>query len=399
MTNPSLIEKVDSILNTIDLQDFRSFEKDSDSYYFFKIRDSLILGFSIRNNKYSTLGIFKSNNLNQIKLLDLVNSIYFLNSLDYGLIIQKYSLDNILISTYIGLKNNLIKEIRLTNIVSNDLKSSGKKSLTLDCIDWYLVTYIGGIEISRVYVYTSCNNALMDMPNDESVNGYLYVDPCIDSKKINDSLNNLYNSSAFESVINEFNNVLNNVNEYSISITRNPTDGQLNSLSPSTYNSPDSSYMNSNYSNVIAEIHNHPNNGPPSEADIYNLVSTNTLHPLLTTRFIITPNNDLYSIVIQDINKAKNFVNNVPKTIYNMNQINYYSFSPEAKTIFLDFYNKATYPDNISTLMSFANLFQIYDAGIYIYKKESSDSTFIKMTPYIETQSDGTQIIKNKNCY
>ena len=398
--NPEYINKIDSIINHIDLQDYTTFVKDSNKFNFFKINDNLILGFINKDEKYNTLGIFKSNNFNQDQLLSHVVSIYLSNILDSGKIIEKYNLDNKLLSTYIGLKNKMIKEIRLVSEFSKESNISKNKSLSLSCIDWYLVTYINGVEISRIYVYTTCNNALMDLPIDESVNGFLYVDPCIDAKKINDSLNNLYNSNTFSNVINQFNNVLNNSNEYSISLTRNPTDGQLGSLIPSTSNSPDSSTMNTNYSNVIAEIHNHPNSGPPSEGDIYGLITANLKHPSLNTRFILNPNNDLYSIVIQDLNKATNFMNKAPMTQYVLDNKNYYSFPSEVKSIFLDFYNQASgYSDNIATLLSYAYVFQTYDAGIYIYKKESNDDSFIKMTPYIDSQINGTKIITNKNCY
>lgn len=66
--------------------------------------------------------------------------------------------------------------------------------------------------------------------------------------------------------------------------------------------------VNSGWPGAFADIHNHCNHQPPSAGDFYNLVKLNNKYKGYNTRFVLTPNGELYTLYVYDLNAANNFI-------------------------------------------------------------------------------------------
>lgn len=62
---------------------------------------------------------------------------------------------------------------------------------------------------------------------------------------------------------------------------------------------------------AVADVHNHPDNSPPSPGDAWGLANSNKDgHPNLETSFVVTPDGTIYALQIEDPDKAHTFATN-----------------------------------------------------------------------------------------
>ncbi len=371
--------QIDSIINIIDIQNYQSIKIDSSSIILYQIKnDNAIFGIKISDEKYTTLGIFKSKNRNKVDMLKDLNNIYYFNKLENGVQITRYNLSNSLESTYIGLDGNVLKETTMIPFTSKSTQNAKYKSLSLTCIDWYLVTYLGGVEISRVYVFTTCNNAAMDMPNDDkngSPQGFFLHDPC-DSSSINVKVvDSLFDNSDFLYLLSTFTNGNTN-NENSFAVGSNSNGFTFSSVLHSTSNTTGTSPTN--FNGIILDFHNHPDNTIISIGDIYNLYLSNKNNINFNTRIILNNNDIMSGVIITDIQKANSFFNTYPpdttngKDKMNLNSSIYTDFEKMWDTIDSAIGGNT----ELSKAYAIAYIFNNFDTGIHFLLKEPTDTKF-----------------------
>ena len=371
--------QIDSIIKIIDIQNYQSIKTDSSSIILYHIKnENAIFGIKISEEKYTTLGVFKSKNRSKIDLLKDLNNIFLFNNLQNGVQITRYNLNNSLESTYVGLDGNILKETSMIPFKSKSTKNGLYKSLYLNCIDWYLVTYLGGVEISRVYVYTTCNNAAMDKPNDDnsgSPQDYFLHNPC-DSSSINVKVvDSLFENNDFLYLLSTFTNGNTN-NENSFAVGANSNGFTFSSVLHST--STTSGTSPTNFNGIILDFHNHPDNTIISIGDIYNLYLSNKNNSNFNTRIISNNSNILSGVIITDIQKATAFFNMYPPdTTFGKNQMNLnLSLNTEFENIWDKLFYSKVGDIELSKAYAISYIFNNFDSGIHFLLKEPTETKF-----------------------
>ena len=85
--------------------------------------------------------------------------------------------------------------------------------------------------------------------------------------------------------------------------------------------------LTSSFLNPIGDIHNHPNNNPPSPGDFYSLINARNQYSNYNTRYVVTQDGTTYALVVTDPSAMNTFLQNYPPSITpNPNGGNYINF-------------------------------------------------------------------------
>jgi len=121
-------------------------------------------------------------------------------------------------------------------------------------------------------------------------------------------------------------------------------------------------------SNAFADLHNHPNNTPPSSGDLYGLLRKNSGDYRHVMRFILTAGGTLYAFVVTDTAAVRRFLNRYPP----QQTLGYSPLFPDA---LLDEYREMIQRYGASEEMAMAYLLEKYEVGAALIK-QSSDGSF-----------------------
>lgn len=69
------------------------------------------------------------------------------------------------------------------------------------------------------------------------------------------------------------------------------------------------------YAYPVADIHNHPNNKPPSTGDVYSMMKYHLQHNTFSTRYVLSSDGTLYALVITDTQAIREFLSKYPPSI------------------------------------------------------------------------------------
>ncbi|HYO22232.1 MAG TPA: hypothetical protein VER36_07485 [Flavisolibacter sp.] len=135
-----------------------------------------------------------------------------------------------------------------------------------------------------------------------------------------------------------------------------------NAIASPVINGERSSSSIPDVSNGFADLHNHPNNTPPSSGDLYGLIRKNRKNRSYDIRYVITRAGTLYAFVIIDSAKASAFLAKYPP----QQEPGYSPLFPDA---LLNEYREIQYKYNATEEITMAYLLEKYEAGVALLKQ------------------------------
>lgn len=154
--------------------------------------------------------------------------------------------------------------------------------------------------------------------------------------------------------------------------------------------------------NKLADIHNHPDNSPPSPGDIYAFIDGMINQPNFTTRYVIASGGDVYALVVTDRQAAINFNGNYPRIRFKDEDGNLLppDFPEEIHDKIQDVKDYLFLNGNYSNLQrdesSLAVVLQQYNTGLSLLKM-NPEGSFKKIKTNEETTGGSPTYIIN-NC-
>lgn len=145
---------------------------------------------------------------------------------------------------------------------------------------------------------------------------------------------------------------------------------------------------------TCADIHNHPNNTPPSPRDLWVLVSNANASNNYTTRFIIGENGDYYAMNVTDQSKVKAFYEkygSINKYIdSNHNFIEETDFQKDWDESMSKFKKLG---ENDAWCYALAYIMQKYDMGITMLSQKKDEKGFTSMHMKVDVDKKDSSII------
>lgn len=136
--------------------------------------------------------------------------------------------------------------------------------------------------------------------------------PCEKIKSGTDKANELGKTQKFKNAVQDIKNAFNaNGNENGVAIGSHTPNGNPN-YTPVQNFGTNSGTVNSPFPYPIADIHNHPNNSPPSFGDVYSMMQYHLQYGSFNMRFIITSGGTVYALVVTDPNAIAQFLKKFP---------------------------------------------------------------------------------------
>lgn len=353
-----------------------------------------MLLFAYQNDKHQTFYKFINRNTLQKKLKkygDQNATLFTQQSLEG---VYKY-LES-LVNDSQNLNDNNTKTIK-----TNAIKSTGYY-ITYTCwsYNWAYtdnegVVYVGASIPQCTYTITMTNSVESDLIGEPYFQGgsganstpSIITDPCLQAKEKIIKSNEITKDNAYVEANTAIIEAASNGNEHTITLYKN-TNGEILKTNIITSNSPSFCVPNTSMSNSIADLHNHPNSGRPSEGDLYNLIDLAGRPNGYDTRYILLPNGDIYALVIDDYTKASTFAANHPKII-NPDPTKNVSFPKAIEDQMLDLYDNLVrqyFSPLDADLYSFVNILTDFDTGVSLLKK-GSDGKFSKIMTSLNTST------------
>lgn len=345
-----------------------------------------MLLFAYQNDKHQTFYKFINRNTLQKKLKkygDQNATLFTQQSLEG---IYKYF--ESLVNDSLNLNDNNTKIIK-----TNAIKSTGYY-ITYSCwsYNWAYtdnegVVYVGASIPQCTYTITMTNSVESDLIGEPYFQGgsgansspSIITDPCLQAKEKITKSNDLTKDIKYVEAYSAIMEASSNGNEHTITLYKN-SNGEILKTNINTSNSSTFCIPNSSMSNSIADLHNHPNSGRPSEGDLYSLIDLAGRYNGYDTRYILFPNGDVYALVIDDYTKASTFAANNPKTI-NPDSTKSGTFPEVIQGQMLDLYDnlvRQNFSPLDADLYSFVNVLTDCDTGLSLLKK-GSDGKFSKI--------------------
>ena len=185
--------------------------------------------------------------------------------------------------------------------------------------------------------------------------------PCDQAKPYVEKVTNFSKTKAFDAALDSLKNkaVAAPGLEFSIAFGEdtmgNVTSSAINAGGRSSGNIPA-------MPNPFGDLHNHPNNTPPSSGDLYGLIRRNSKNKNYDTRFVITQDGRIYAMVINDTAAASAFLSKYPP----QQEAGYSPLFPDA---LFDEYRKIQYGYGVSEEIAMAYVLEKYEAGVSLLKR------------------------------
>ncbi len=220
------------------------------------------------------------------------------------------------------------------------------------------------------------------------------TDPCAEAAELAETVTNLSKKKVYNTSKTSIQNAGANGNEYSVTFG---TDGSgIINASGISGGGGSSGTVNTGWPGAFADLHNHPNNEPPSNGDFYKLIDVNNNHPRYNIRMVVTPDGSVYALAIVDLAKANAFNNNYPPQDI--------GFGPDLPELLndelIDLKNHAIgqgFDDLIAKEMALAFLLDKYNCGVALLKQDV-DGKFKRIQTTETVNSNGIKIYNQANC-
>lgn len=137
-------------------------------------------------------------------------------------------------------------------------------------------------------------------------------DPCEIAKEGVDKANELGKKELFKNALrNVLNAFQNNGNENGISFGSHTQNGNIEASSLQNFGYTSGSMQNP-FAYPVADIHNHPDEMPPSPGDIYSMIRYHGQYNSFRTRYVVTPSGTVYALVVTSPSDMAEFLLNYP---------------------------------------------------------------------------------------
>lgn len=134
--------------------------------------------------------------------------------------------------------------------------------------------------------------------------------------------------------------------------------------------------------NGFADLHNHPNNIPPDAGDFYGLINLHKNNSGYKTRFVVTPNGTVYTLLVTDITAALAFTVKYP------NQPPAFAGGPPGFAVaIVDECREMKYRYNCTDEMVLAFILEKYNTGVSLLKQDSGGEFKKMITTVTKTKS------------
>ncbi len=187
-------------------------------------------------------------------------------------------------------------------------------------------------------------------------------DPCADAQLGASKATSFSNNSIYNSAKSNIQTAANDGNEHGVSFGK---DANGATISSSISNGNGHSAPIPPITNITADLHNHPDNTPPSSGDLYGFIDKATSNSTYETRYILMADGTVYAFIVTDLQAAQAFNSNNPRVL-----------NPEYEPGFPDDIRdeinemKGFYGATDETAMAF--IMEKYNTGIALLKQDIS---------------------------
>ena len=291
---------------------------------------------------------------------------------------------------------------------SNNIKSNSTNGeySTKGCIDWYWVTTYSDYSQTFEFAFTTCPGAgcydteLYSICHDgEGVVGgggstpqTIPTDPCADAQMGSTHATNLSQKSNFTSAkTNIIAAAAFDKKEHGVTFGR---DASGNITVSNITNGSENWGTVPNLTGAFADLHNHPNLGPPSSGDLYGFIDKSVKNSSFETRYILTNNGPVYALTVTNIEQAINFNSTHPRVPPPAGT----NFEPNFPDEILNEINEMRQSYGVTDEMAMAFVMEKYKMGVALLKQDSNGD-FKRLNTIENTTIDGTRkFYKSNNC-
>ncbi|MCF3111881.1 hypothetical protein LL912_24040 [Niabella sp. CC-SYL272] len=149
--------------------------------------------------------------------------------------------------------------------------------------------------------------------------------------------------------------------------------------------------------NRFADLHNHPENRPPSSGDLYQFIDQAIASNGEYQKFVVLPNGTQYALVLVNIEAAKAFNTRFPRVRGIRDNLAQMQYQPTFPKSLVDEVNQLKGWNGATEEAAMTYLLQKYDAGVALLKK-TTDGNFRKVYTVEQQQKDGTPTYTAYTC-
>ena len=213
-------------------------------------------------------------------------------------------------------------------------------------------------------------------------------DPCAQAKSFVEKATNLSKTEVYQTALVVIQNkvAVNPACEYAIGFGK---DAQGNVISSDISTGGRSSGRIPAVLNAFADLHNHPDNTPPSSGDLYGLIRKNRINTNYDTRYVMTQGKEVYVFVVTDTVSAQTFLLKYPPQ-----QIA--GYSPLFPDELLNEYREIQQKHNATEEMAMAYVLEKYDVGVSLLKQDKNGDFKKLRTLVLDVNSE--LIFSSNNC-
>ncbi|WP_018625811.1 hypothetical protein [Niabella aurantiaca] len=140
----------------------------------------------------------------------------------------------------------------------------------------------------------------------------------------------------------------------------------------------------------FADLHNHPENKPPSSGDLYHLIDQATAYDSSYQKFILLPDGTAYALRITDPEAAKNFNTRYPRVAGITNTAKGVTYQPTFPRALVNELNRIKGWGEATEEAAIVFMLQKYRTGIALLKRDQ-DGQFRMLHTTLHTRKDGVQ--------
>ncbi|MBZ4190697.1 hypothetical protein [Niabella beijingensis] len=150
-------------------------------------------------------------------------------------------------------------------------------------------------------------------------------------------------------------------------------------------------------SNRFADLHNHPENRPPSSGDLYHFIDQATATSGTYQKFILLPDGTVYALVLACLQDAADFNKHFPRRAGIHDTAAGRRYQPTFPGTLTEEINQLKGWGGASEEAALAFILQKYKAGIALLKK-NPDGHFRRIYTIEQLQKDGTRSYQTRSC-
>ncbi|WP_300598822.1 hypothetical protein [Niabella sp.] len=222
---------------------------------------------------------------------------------------------------------------------------------------------------------------------------YALQDPCAETKAIAEKATLFSKHMMYRAALAAITRAAIDQKEHAISFGLASNDSIIHSaISNGTVNTA----LVPSITHRFADLHNHPENRPPSSGDLYHFIDQAMANNETYQKFIVLPNGTQYALVLVSAQAARVFNTRFPRTRGIRDTIAQIQYQPTFPKLLIDEINQLKGWGGATEEAAMAYILQKYHTGVALLKRDS-DGSFKKVYT-VEQQKDGTRAYTACTC-